>query len=229
MKPERILAVVAHADDEVLGCGGTLARHSSEGHEVRVLAMADGVSSRLNLDDDQRNAIYERMEFAKEGARILGISAIEFVGYPDNQMDAVPLLEVIQRVEAYLKIFPADTVYTHHCGDLNIDHCITGRAVVTATRPLPNACVQNLYAFEVPSSTEWRFDSGFNSFQPNFYMDISDTLDRKIEALKAYKSEVKDSPHPRSIEACKSLARFRGSNIGMSAAEAFMLVRAIRK
>ena len=228
MKTERILAVVAHADDEVLGCGGTLARHSSEGHEVRVLVMADGVSSRLNLDENQRNAIYERMEFAKEGARILGISAIEFVGYPDNQMDAVPLLEVIQHVEAYLKIFPADTVYTHHSGDLNIDHCTTGRAVITATRPLPNTCVQNLYAFEVPSSTEWRFESS-NSFQPNLYMDISDTLDRKIKALRAYKNEVMDFPHPRSIEACESLARFRGSNIGMSAAEAFMLVRGIRK
>lgn len=229
MKAEKILAVVAHADDEVLGCGGTLARHSSEGHEVRVLVLADGVSSRFNADEDQYNAVHERIEFAKDAAKVLGVSDIQFTGYPDNQMDTVPLLEVIRSVESYLKRFPADTVYTHHCGDLNIDHRITGRAVVTATRPTPHACVQNLYAFEVPSSTEWQFESSGPPFKPNLYSDITSTLDKKVEALRAYKTEINEFPNSRSIEACENLARWRGSNVGVRAAEAFILIRGISK
>ena len=225
---ERVLAVVAHADDEVLGCGGTLAVHSSKGHDVRVLVIADGVSSRStgNHDLDQES-INERQQHARTAASILGISDVVFCGYPDNQLDTVPMLEIVKTIESFLNVFPANTVYTHHSGDLNVDHRITSQAVITATRPVPNSSVKSLFSFEVPSSTEWQFAKVAESFNPNYYVDISETLHRKISALSAYKYEVKGPPHPRSSDVCDHLARWRGSNVGLVAAEAFTLLRGV--
>ena len=224
----RVLVVAAHPDDEVLGCGGTMALLAHRGHEVYVLILGEGVTSRDNERDPDRRAteIATLRKAAKEASQILGVKKLFFEDFPDNRFDTVPLLELIKAVERVKKRINPDMVFTHFEGDLNIDHCLTARAVMTATRPLPGESVHRVYAFEVLSSTEWNFVS---KFQPNVYFEITSFLERKIEALRCYESELKVFPHPRSVDGVKYLARLRGSETGVEAAEAFGLIRALEK
>ena len=143
-------------------------------------------------------------------------------------MDTVPLLDVVRTVEAFLDGFPAAVVYTHHGGDLNVDHRIVHQAALTACRPQPGTPVRAIYGFEVPSSTEWQAPMTEAPFMPNTFVDISNTLDKKLAALKSYKSEMKPWPHSRSIKAVEHLARWRGASAGFEAAETFFLARELR-
>ena len=219
--PEAILIVAAHADDEVLGCGGTIVRHVAEGDEVHVLFMADGVSSRGDVHPSK----FEHRNQAREAAlQILGVTQFYALDFPDNRMDSVPLLDVVHELEPIVRQVQPTRIYTHHHGDLNIDHRATHQAVLTACRPLPGSSVQEILAFEVMSSTEWA-NPGFAPFTPNAFVDITDFLEVKLKALAAYEIEMCPPPHSRSVEHIESLARHRGHSVGVEAAEGFEVVR----
>ena len=219
---KQILVVAAHPDDEVLGCSGTIARHVSDGDKVYMVFMSDGVTSRSVADS---NEVEARKQAAKNASNILGISeSPRFLGFPDNRMDTLALLDIVQTLEQVINEIEPEVIYTHHSGDLNIDHKITHQAVMTACRPQPEFCVREIYSFEVLSSTEW---STNNPFIPNYYVDISDILELKISAIKAYHSELRIFPHARSIDSIEALAEYRGASAGVKAAEAFKIERLI--
>ena len=222
------LVVAAHPDDETLGAGGVTARWSGEGREVHWLILGEGVTSRsaerASVDPAALSGL--RRECAA-AAEILGAAEVTHAGLPDNRFDSVDLLEVVRIVEETVARTGADLVLTHHPGDVNVDHRITHDAVLAATRPTPGHSVRTLLTFEVPSSSEWSFGSRA-PFAPDVFVDISDTVEAKTQALRAYASEVRESPHPRSPEAVLALARHRGATAGVDVAEAFQLVRAIR-
>jgi len=220
---KKILVIAAHADDEVLGCGGTIARHVAEGDLVHVIYMADGVSSRKN---EQSAELIRRNKARDASLNILGVSKWHALDFPDNRMDTVPLLDVVQALELIMREIQPERIYTHHHGDLNIDHRITHQAVMTACRPQPGISVREIFTFEVNSSTEWS-SRGTDDFVPNAFVDISDYLIKKLEALTAYQAEMRPPPHSRSIEHTKILAAHRGYCVGLEAAEAFELSRII--
>lgn len=220
-----ILVVAAHPDDEVLGCGGTLAKHAARGSTVSVAFMSDGVSSRPADSALQQTHLEARRTAARKAAAILGVQHVTFGEFPDNRMDSIALLDITQSVEALIGQYKPDTVFTHHAGDLNIDHHRVHEAVVTACRPQPGHCVRSLLCFEVPSSTEWQLPSSAPAFAPNWFEDIAGTIELKLAALDAYAIELRDWPHPRSRRGVEDLARWRGVTVGVAAAEAFMLGR----
>lgn len=228
MTPENILVIVAHADDEVLGCGGTIARHVGAGDIVKTVILADGVSSRSTSKDTHNEKIQARRHNAIRANKILGVNDVSFYEYVDNRMDGVDLLDVVKDIEGEIESFQPLVVYTHHAGDINIDHRVVHDAVITACRPKPGFCVRELLFFEVPSSTEWRPPSSGIPFSPSYFVNIADTLQKKVEALKAYAEEMCEFPHPRSIKACEHMAHWRGASAGLNAAEAFELGRLIK-
>lgn len=216
--------VVAHPDDECFGMGGTLARLAEE-NDLALLVLADGVTSRQGATDNQRRA---RDQEAEKAAEVLGIKHLHFLGLPDQRLDTLPLLEIVQYIEAWLGRVEPDTLYTHFAGDLNLDHRLTCQAVLTATRPIPGQTVCELYSFEVPSSTEWAFGQCGQSFQPNVFVDISNSIDTKLNALAYYETEMRAYPHPRSPEAIRARAQYWGQIVGCNYAEAFQLIRSVR-
>jgi len=150
---------------------------------------------------------------------------VETIGLPDNRLDGVELLDLVKRIEASIERHEPSVVLTHHAGDVNIDHQLVHEAVLAACRPQPGHPVDELLFFEIPSSTEWRPAGSRTTFVPNWFVDVSTTLPRKLDALRAYDSELRPFPHPRSLEAVEALARWRGATVGMLAAEAFVLGR----
>lgn len=220
-----ILVVAAHPDDEVLGCGGYIANHVRLGDEVFVTFLSDGVTSRLgNLGLQE---IESRRSAARLASKVLGVSDVKFGDFPDNKLDASPLLEVIKSIEAVVEQIRPQIVLTHFGGDLNIDHRIVNQAVLTACRPAPKQGVKEILFFEVPSSTEWQVPTEGEAFAPNWFEDISQTLELKIKALLMYEHELREWPHPRSVKAVEHLAHWRGASCGVDAAEAFVLGRRI--
>lgn len=219
----RALVVAAHADDEAIGCGGLIARLVAGGHIVRAVYMTDGVGSRK--DESDAGSVARRVA-CEEAIRCLGISGADAFDFPDNKMDTVPLLDVVQSLERVLRDFQPEMVLTHHFGDLNVDHRITHQAVMTACRPVPDSSVREIQTFEVLSSTEW-MASQDRPFQPNLYVDITDYWEAKEAALRAYEIEMRAPPHSRSIDHIDYLARHRGHSIGVQRAEAFMTARSI--
>lgn len=223
-----VLVIAAHPDDEVLGCGGTIARHVRQGDEVHVAIMAEGITSRDDRRDraSRKGELTELAEAAHKANDLLGVSSLDMQGFPDNRMDAMARLDVIKEVETLIDRHRPDTVYSHHVGDVNIDHRRLHEAVVTACRPMPkNHAVTRLLFFEVSSSTEWQPPGSAQPFVPNWFVDITDCMNTKVEALKTYASEMRPWPHARSIEAVQALAGFRGGTVGVAAAEAFVLGR----
>ena len=217
---KKVLIVAAHPDDEILGCGGVIARHVNNGDSVHIVFMSDGLTSRTSID---LNEVKARKQSAKDASNILGVkNKPVFLGFSDNRMDTVALLDIVQPLEQVINEVEPKVVYTHHSGDLNIDHKITHQAVMTACRPQPGFCVREIYSFEVLSSTGWSTNT---PFIPNYFIDISNVLDLKILAIKAYSSELRTFPHARSIESIKVLAKYRGSSMGIRAAEVFQVER----
>ncbi|WP_312257209.1 PIG-L deacetylase family protein [Stutzerimonas nitrititolerans] len=219
-----VLVVAAHSDDEALGCGGTIARHVADGDIVFAVFLADGVSSRADSDSV---GLSNRMRASESARKILGISKNYYLGLPDNRLDSLALIEVVQPLEKIITELKPQIVYTHHRGDLNVDHRIAHQAVMTACRPVPGSSVKEIYAFQVMSSTEWN-TPGVNPFIANCAVDITNHLKIKARALRAYGLEMRDFPHSRSIENIFALAKHNGAVYGISAAEAFMLIRSIR-
>ena len=222
-----VAVIAAHPDDEVLGCGGTIARMVKEGRSVHILILADGESSRDGIEDCKINSsrVASRNAAAENACKILGCTSVTLLCLPDNRLDHIDLLDVVKLVEDFILKYKPSTILTHHSGDVNIDHRVIHEAVVVASRPQPGFFVKELLFFEVPSSTEWRPLGSGEMFNPNWFYDISDTLEIKLNSLQAYQEELREFPHPRSIKAIEALARWRGACAGFEAAEAFILGR----
>ncbi|HTF89949.1 MAG TPA: PIG-L deacetylase family protein [Planctomycetota bacterium] len=218
----KILVVAAHPDDEVLGAGASVARWVDEGHAVQIAILGEGASSRGPARDaTDASVLRELGRRAEEACKILGAPSPRMLGLADNRFDTLPLLEIVQHVEGLVAEFKPELVLTHHGGDLNIDHALTFRAVMTALRPMAGSTVRELRVFEIASSTEWSFGRFGSGFRPDAFVDVRRTLQRKLDAMACYDSETRPFPHPRSPEALEALARTRGVQVGMQAAEAF--------
>ena len=185
--------------------------------------MTDGVGSRLV----NSNEADERLTAAHKAAEILGVKSFSNLNFPDNRMDSVPLLHVVKEVEAKINEVQPQVVYTHHIGDLNVDHQVTHKAVMTACRPQPGFCVKEIYAFEVLSSTEWQ-PPGLLPFAPNVFVDITDFIEVKKQVLEAYSEEMRQPPHSRSIENAIRLNALRGNAVGVAFSEGFQVIRFVR-
>ncbi len=222
------LVVAAHPDDEVLGVGGVMSQLSKRSGGLHILILGEGVTSRAGLAAGERESALAKLRSdAERVAKLVGAASVTFEGLPDNRFDSLPLLEIVHRVEQVIARLRPRTIFTHHPGDLNVDHAMTFRAVLTATRPMENTPVRQIYTFEVPSSTEWAFQQLQPPFRPNVFFDISKSIDEKVLAMSFYESEARGFPHPRSGEALRVLARRWGSVVGLQYAEAFELVRSI--
>jgi len=217
---KKVMVIVAHPDDEALGAAGTLARHAKNGDTVHILFLADGEGARGSKDN-----LDERRRAGDDATEAMGAKDVVYLDFPDNQMDKVPFLEIVKAVEKHISAFSPDIIYTHHGGDLNNDHNITHRAVLTACRPMEGLTLEKIYAFEVLSSTEWASKDQDKSFIPDHYVDISEFYDAKEQAINAYSEEMRPFPHPRSLEAIEALATLRGSQSGLNKAEAFVTLK----
>ncbi|MEO0509041.1 MAG: PIG-L deacetylase family protein [Verrucomicrobiota bacterium] len=222
----KILIVAAHADDEILGCGGTIASHHDNGDQVSVVFLTDGVGSRDDRSGDGTDPAV-RASAAEQALSIVGAKILAALDLPDNATDSCSRISITQSLEKTFSDYSPDIIYTHHGGDLNIDHRRALESVLTTFRPQRSHSPRAIYSFEVASSTGWQGQSLFQPFVPNHYVNITDQLERKLEALNVYAEEMRPFPHARSIEALKYLARFRGSQVGVEAAEAFALERSI--
>lgn len=219
---KKVLVVVAHPDDEVLGCGGTILKHVAKGDKASILILGDGETSR-----DEAIDVKKRKNQAIKAAKLMKADLF-LEKLPDNKFDSLPLLEIIKIIEKHLKRIKPEIIYTHNFSDLNIDHRIVFESVITACRPLPGFSVKKIFSFEVLSSTEWQASVKKNRFSPTFYNDISPYIDEKVKILQVYKKELRKYPHPRSIEGVKTLAKYRGMESGYKYAEAFQTIRYLK-
>ena len=223
-----VLIVVAHPDDEVLGCGGTALRLAREGHKIAIAIMGEGETSRYaKRQQAEQKLVRELHSQCRQVAESLGADTLIEEKFPDNRFDSVPLLDIVKSVERIVEKVKPEVVFTHHGGDLNIDHVVVHRAVLTATRTMPGQAVRQIYSFEIPSSTEWAFQQFSPLFLPNVFIDITETIEEKIKAFEIYESEKRDFPHPRSGQAIDASGKRWGSLAGCMRAEPFQLIRAV--
>jgi len=218
----KVLIIAAHPDDETYGLGGTIMKLKEQGNEVNVFIMTDGVTARHDVKSLQKQA-------AENACKKLGVDNLLFGDLPDQKLDELALLEVIKPISKTITEINPSIVFTHHGGDANQDHRTIFDATIVATRPFGNNPVKELYTYEVASSTEWAPSLNHWTFQPNYYINIENYLDKKIEAAleysKTFQSEVPPYPHPRSPEAIKIYAEKRGIEVGFRSAEAFQIIR----
>lgn len=224
-----ILVVAAHPDDEILGVGATIAKRVAEGDTAYALILGEGQTSRWDRRESASTDVVASLhEDSIKAAKIIGFQDTYFENLPDNRFDSIDLLDVIKLIEKYIKKIRPDIVYTHHANDLNIDHRITCEAVITATRPIGNYSVREIYEFETVSSTEWNFGNKEKAFYPNVFVDINEYFNIKCAAMKEYQSELCEFPHPRSLDMLKYCAKRWGGVIGKNYVEAFELIRKIQ-
>ena len=224
---KKILIIAAHPDDEVLGCFGTIARLVKEGHEAYTLILGEGKTSRdeQRAPEDKQEEITRLNQEIEKANDIIGIKRVFVESFPDNRFDSVDLLDIIKVISKIKDEIKPDIIFTHYEHDLNIDHQITYKAVITATRPMENESVKEIYSFEILSSTEWNYTL---SFSPDTYYDISDTLHLKIDAMKEYASELCKYPHPRSLEGIELNAKYNGMRVGKKFVERFKSIRVLK-
>jgi N-acetylglucosamine malate deacetylase 1 len=219
-----ILCVIAHPDDEALGVGGTLIKHIEQGDAVNIVIFSLGEISKISKDINSSR----RLKSAKDWSKRVGSKIYSILDFPDQKLDTVPKLEIIQILEKILKDLKPDILYTHHDGDINHDHQIVSHAILTALRPMNNLALKSeIRTFETVSSTEQSPYTERYVFKPNYYVSIEDVWEKKIKALEAYKNELGSFPHPRSLESLEALAIKRGIESGLSKAEAFCIIRKI--
>ena len=220
---KKILIVAAHPDDETLGAGATIAKHIVNGDDVHVIILGEGITSRYNKRElANKDEVHSLKNDCVRALGVLGVKNVYFFDLPDNRFDTVPFLDIVKKIESKIHDIVPEEVYTHYGGDLNIDHTLTFEAVMVVCRPF-NSSVKRVFCFEIPSSTEWNFHQK-GSFTPNVFVNVEKTIDKKLSAMKEYKTEMRPYPHPRSIELAESLSKVRGSAAGFMAAEAFMLI-----
>lgn len=228
---QKILVVAAHPDDEVLGCGATIAKLAEKGADIHVVFFSDGESSRFKGSNFSTSEVAEKISSrhsaAIKAATVLGTNPPLFFDFPDNRLDTIPLLDLAQALEEIIfKVCPT-LILTHFPGDLNVDHQKVFESVLVATRPQNNPSVKEILCFEVPSSTEWSTQVYRQAFSPNYFIDVSGFQYKKFQALQVYESEMRQFPHPRSYEAIDALMKWRGAAVNLQLAESFHLVRKI--
>ena len=219
-----ILIVAAHPDDEVLGCFATVSKLIMQGYEAYTLILSGGKTSRDNFDKQEIDVLKQEMF---EANNYIGIKKVFQADFPDNSFDSVPLLNIVKEIEKIKRQVSPGVIFTHHSGDMNIDHQITHRAVLTATRPMVGECIRSIYSMEIPSSTEWNSFTKDTIFVPDVFVDVTDTIEKKVKAMSIYKSELKEYPHPRSLTFIKELAKSNGVKVGLKFSENFKLIRQI--
>ena len=232
-----VLIIAAHPDDEILGMGGTIAKHTSQHDNVTIIYMATGITARREPADYEIKSIPKKIQEkwqqeieklqqdARKSAKLLKVKTVKFFDFPDNEMDGIHLLKVVKVIEKEIKIAKPDRIYTNHYSDLNVDHKVVYNATLTACRP-SNVLVKEILCFEVLSSTEWSYPYNFN---PNYFINIENHVTKKVNAMKLFKSEIREFPHPRSSENIRNVAARWGSVCGFKAAEAFEMIRKIEK
>jgi len=217
-----ILVIAPHADDEILGCGGTIARRIAEGNNVTVLIITKGIEE-LFASEVIENI---RME-AKAAHRYLGVHKTIFFDFPAPLLDQTPSYKISMEISKVLQSVQPEVVYIPHRGDIHKDHKMVFESALVAMRPIGQYTVKQIYAYETLSETEWAAPFADDAFIPNVFVDITRFIYNKIEAMKHYKSQLKEFPHSRSVEVIQSLAKYRGASVGKKAVEAFMLIRKI--
>jgi len=231
LRNKRILIVVAHPDDELLGLGATMHKLiKSYSCQRRVVILGEGITSRSNERDTRQwtESLKIHKENIESARKAIGYSSVGIYDFPDNRFDTVALLDIIKIIEKEKEEFKPSIIFTHHGGDVNIDHQRTFEAVITATRPLENENVTTIISFETPSGTEWRAATDPQHFIPNFFVEVAeDDIDAKIRGMESYEFEKRIYPHPRSPEALKIQAQRWGIVVGKKYAEAFSVVRII--
>jgi len=220
----KVLVLAAHPDDEVLGVGGTIAYHVDKGDQVYVAIVTEGSSTQY---DGEPEKILQKKEEAEKVKSILGISKVIYLNLPDMKLDTLAKIEINKRVNEVISTIKPDTIYTHFFGDINSDHHAVFEATMVASRPVGNYTVKKILCYFTPSSTEWAAQTINNAFLPNVYVDISKYIKKKLSAMDQYKSELRPYPHPRSLEALTIIGKYWGQQIGVEAAEPFMLIREI--
>jgi len=220
-----VLVIAAHPDDEVLGCGGTIAKMAQQGAKVSCFFLGKGKASRGVKGQELAKEQVELKKEAEAASRILAISRLYWEDFPDQKFDTVPFLEIVQAIEGVKQQVKPDAVFTHHAADINLDHKLAFRAVMTAFRPLPGDRTKEIYSFVDPASVEW---AGEDAFLPNAVVDITETIEKKRKAMEAYQSELREYPHPRSLRGLEVQAQYWGSVFGKEYAEPFFLVRAAK-
>lgn len=220
----KILIVAAHPDDEVLGCAATVAKMVKEGCEAYTIILSAGKLSRGKVPKKELELLKDEM---MEANKLIGVKKVFQFDFPDNAFDSVPMLDIVQSIEKIKNEIKPNIIFTHHFGDINIDHRITHNAVLTATRPMKDETVKSIYSMEVPSATEWNSYTNQTVFIPNIFFDVTDTIDIKVNAMKIYSSELKEYPHLRSLRYIKELARMNGIKVGLDYSENFQLIRSI--
>jgi len=231
LKNKKILIVVAHPDDELLGLGGTMHRLiNSYGVKTKLVILGEGITSRAKSRDTEKWAkeLAVHRQNIEEAQRAIGYHSVSIYNFPDNRFDSVDLLDIIKTIEKEKSEFKPDVIFTHHGGDVNIDHQRTFEAVITATRPMKAEKTKTIITFETFSGTEWRASSDPKHFIPNVFFEINEkNLAAKIKGMESYEFEKREYPHPRSPKALRIAAQRWGIMVGKSFAEAFMLIRNI--
>ena len=229
LKNKKIMLVVAHPDDEVIGIGATVNKMVNELMcDIKCLILGEGITSRdksrdINLRKNEIEIHKNNTLIAKDK---IGYSKLSQYDFPDNRFDTIPLLDIIKIIEEEKNDFSPEIIFTHHGGDLNIDHQITFKAVLTATRPTVSESVKSIFTFETYSGTEWQATNHPENFRPNVYIEISkNNLEAKKKAMNSYFYEKRSFPHPRSSKALEIIAQKNGTEVGYKYAERFCLIR----
>ncbi|MHC1775880.1 MAG: PIG-L deacetylase family protein [Lentimicrobium sp.] len=219
---KNILIVAPHPDDEVLGCGGVMAKFAGTGLKVYVLVVTRGTPklySAEKIDNIRREA--------RNAHAILGVAETVFLDFPAPELDIISLAEISREIAEVIRKYNITDLYIPHRGDIHGDHRVVFNACLVAARPVGDCSVKSIFAYETLSETEWAPPFGDDAFIPARFVDVSTTFDKKLEAMKCFKSQLKQFPNPRSIETLTALSRFRGSTVGFTNVEAFMVIRII--
>lgn len=222
MSQKQILIIAPHPDDEVLGCGGTIRKYSSEGHDVTVLIVTRG-SRKLYRDEQIDNVRREALNAHK----LLGVKNTIFLDFPAPELDTIPLMDITTAISKVMTENRIEMLFLPHRGDIHHDHSIVFNAALVAARPVGNYTVKEIYCYETLSETEWAAPFASDAFIPNCFVNIEVFFAEKLEAIRCFKSQIKDFPNPRSLENIEALSKFRGATVGLKNAEAFLLIRQI--
>lgn len=221
-----ILVVAPHPDDEVLGCGGLLAKYAGEGDSTYVAIMTNGHVGAPELFSI--DGVMELRAEAIEAHKTLGVKNTYFFDYPAPRLETTPAYQIANELNKLINQLSVEKLYLPHRGDMHRDHAVIFYAALVAARPINNCPVKDIYTYETVSETEWAPPFGSDVFIPNVFHDITNTFSIKVQAMKRFASQIKQYPHPRSIEALESLAKLRGATVGIPYAESFALIRSIK-